>query len=511
MRILLQNIHKHYGAVKANNGISLTIEPGTIHGILGENGAGKSTLMKILAGYIRKTGGEIVIGDAPASYRRPAEASRLGIGMLYQEPLDFPSLSVLDNFMLGQKAPNPPFSKGEAGGISAAEGEIPLGPPLKKGEAEIRERLSDLSRKFNFTLNPDAPVRSLTVGERQQLEILRLLAMGIQVLILDEPTTGISGEQKERLFQALRKLAAEGKNILLVSHKIEDVALLCDNITVLRHGTVAGEMRKPFDTIYLLEMMFGFPPDTPSPSGAFPGKQLLVMEQVSASGGRTGLKNCNVVIRQREIVGLAGLSGSGQELFLRVAAGITPPSHGEIRLRDMKMNGKDYHAFQQQGVIFAPSSRMEEGLIAGLSIAEHFTLLERQKGFWLKRSASAEEAKRRIEKFRVMGNPETPVQSLSGGNQQRLILSFLPEEPALLLLEHPGRGLDAESAHWVWEHLQSYTERNTGIIFSSSELEEILMVADRVLVFFEGNIIKDLKTEETNIHELASAIAGRIS
>ncbi|OQX01955.1 MAG: hypothetical protein BWK80_58910 [Desulfobacteraceae bacterium IS3] len=483
MRILLQNIHKHYGAVKANNGISLTVEPGTIHGILGENGAGKSTLMKILAGYIRKTGGAISLDNAPATYRTPAEASRLGIGMLYQEPLDFPLLSVLDNFMLGQKTET----------------------------ADFAEHLSVLSQKFNFTLRPDAPVRSLTVGERQQLEILRLLAMGIQVLILDEPTTGISGEQKERLFQALRKLASEGKSILLVSHKIEDVALLCDKITVLRHGTVTGEMNKPFDMIYLLEMMFGFPPDTPSPSDALPGKELLVMEQVSASGGRTGLKNCNILIREGEIVGLAGLTGSGQGLFLRAAAGIISLSHGEIWLRDMKMNGKDYHAFQKQRVVFVPTARMEEGLIPGLSIAEHFTLLERQKGLLLKEAASAEKAKQGIQKFRVVGSPETPVESLSGGNQQRLLLSFLPEEPALLLLEHPTRGLDVESAHWVWEHLQAYSEQNTAIIFSSSELDEILMVADRVLVFFEGSIIRDLKTEETSVHELAAAIAGRVS
>ncbi len=490
MRILLQNIHKHYGALKANNGVSLTVEPGTIHGILGENGAGKSTLMKILVGYIRKTGGAISLDNAPATYRTPAEASRLGIGMLYQEPLDFPLLSVLDNFMLGQRAGNREQGAGSKG---------------RKKVRDFGEQLSGLSQKFNFTLRPDAPVRSLTVGERQQLEILRLLAMGIQVLILDEPTTGISGEQKERLFQALRKLASEGKSILLVSHKIEDVALLCNKITVLRHGTVTGEMNKPFDMIYLLEMMFGFPPDTPSPSDALPGKELLVMEQVSASGGRTGLKNCNVLIREGEIVGLAGLTGSGQGLFLRAAAGIISLSHGEIWLRDMKMNGKE------QRVVFVPTARMEEGLIAGLSIAEHFALLERQKGLLLKEAASAEKAKQGIQKFRVVGTPEMPVQSLSGGNQQRLLLSFLPKEPALLLLEHPTRGLDVESAHWVWEHLQAYSEQNTAIIFSSSELDEILMVADRVLVFFDGSIIRDLKTEETSVHELAAAIAGRVS
>ncbi len=486
MQITLKNIHKHYGPVKANNGVTLTVEPGTIHGILGENGAGKSTLMKILAGYSQKTDGMILADGSPADYHTPAQASELGIGMLYQDPLDFPLLSVLDNFMLGQTC------------------------GLADQRNTFRQNMAKLAEHFNFVTDPDAPVKRLTVGERQQLEILRLLALGIRVLILDEPTTGISSMQKEILFRALKQLASEGKSVILVSHKLEDVDALCDKVSVLRQGKISGEMVKPFDINPLLEMMFGKPPVPPTCSDMTPGEDVLVMKQVSASGGRTGLKNCNIVIRQGEVIGLAGLEGSGQDVFLRIASGVKLPSCGEIRLQGMRMTGKRHHTFRHARVTFLPSSRLEEGLIPGLSISEHFALLDNRKAFFVKWKDAFQRAKERIETFRITGKPESPVESLSGGNQQRLLLSFLSEDPVLLLLENPTRGLDLESAHWVWEHLQKYCERSTSIVFSSSELDEILMVADRVPVFFDGAIVKDVKACETDVHELGRAIAGKV-
>ncbi len=486
MQISLQNIHKYYGPVRANNGVSLTVEPGTIHGILGENGAGKSTLMKILAGYSQKTSGTICADGKPADYRTPAQASALGIGMLYQEPLDFPLLSVVDNFMLGQTR-----------GIS-------------NQREHFRNKIQDIAAHFNFTLDPDASLRTLTVGERQQLELLRLLALGIRVLILDEPTTGISSVQKTLLFRALRKLASEGKSVVLVSHKLEDVESLCDKVTVLREGCVTGKMETPFETNGLLKMMFGAPPTPPTCAYLPPGADVLFMNKVSANGGRTGLRNCNALIRQGEVVGLAGLEGSGQGVFLRIAAGLKTPSKGEIHLRGTRMNKKGHHSFKKARVSFLPTARLEEGLIPGLSITEHFALQDRTRGFFVGWPNALRRAKKRIENFRIIGTPESPVESLSGGNQQRLLLSFLSQNPVLLLLENPTRGLDVESAHWVWQHLRKYCDQHTSIVFSSSELDEILMVADRVLVFFEGRIIKDVQTRETDVRELGRAIAGKV-
>ena len=485
MWIELRDIHKHYGLVKANNGVNLTVSPGRIHGILGENGAGKSTMMKVLAGFSQKTSGSILMDGKPVNYRNPAQAVALGIGMLYQDPLDFSHLSVLDNFMLGQ-----------TNGFSGHQ-------------SRYRKAFLQLAESFDFALLPDTPLKILTIGERQQLELLRLLALGVQVLILDEPTTGISAIQKEILFKSLKKLTTEGKSVVLVSHKLEDVEALCDQVTVLRQGKVTGDMEQPFDSNRLLELMFGTPPLPPARCMETPGNDVLVMKSVSGPGERTGLKNCDVVVREGEVIGLAGLEGSGQGVFLRLAGGLKQPTQGSILLADRDMENQDHHIFIRNGVTFMPTSRLEEGLISGLSITEHFALQEHPKRFLVTWPEAYRLATERIDNFRIKGLPESQVDALSGGNQQRLLLSFLPADPLLLLLENPTRGLDMESVNWVWQHLQKYCLNKTSIIFSSSELDEILMVADRILVFFDGRIIKDVKSVETNATELGKAIAGK--
>jgi ABC-type uncharacterized transport system ATPase subunit len=485
MRIELRDMHKHYGSIKANNGINLTVEEGTIHGILGENGAGKSTLMKVLAGFIPKTSGDIIIDGKVRNFHTPAEASRQGIGMLYQEPLDYPTLSVLENFMIGQ-----------------AKGFV------NKSNL-FREKFEELVEHFNFTLNPEDTVKHLTIGERQQLEMLRLLALGIEILILDEPTTGISDLQKEALFNALRKLASEGKSVILVSHKLKDSEALCDRVTVLREGEVTGSMENPYNANELLAMMFGEPPLPSTRSPVEYGQTVLSMKDISGMGGRTGLSHSSVSTKEGEMIGLAGLEGSGQGVFLRIAAGITKPTGGSLHLFGEDMEGKNLHAFKEAGVVFLPASRLEEGLMPDLSIQEHFALKDRQSSFFVKWDEALEEARLKTEKFRVKGTPDTMAEALSGGNQQRLMLSLLSKESTLLLLEQPTRGLDVESANWVWWHLSKYCLRKTSIIFSSADLDEIMSIADRILVFFDGMIIKDVRREETNIKELAEAIAGK--
>jgi ABC-type uncharacterized transport system ATPase subunit len=486
MQIELRDIHKYYGPIKANNGINLKFEAGQIHGILGENGAGKSTLMKILAGFSRRTKGAILVDGAEVDYQNPARSAELGIGMLYQDPLDFPLLSVLDNFILGQTD----------------------GPGSEK--KKFSKNFSALAEALNFSLAPDAALKTLTIGERQQLEIIRLMALGIQVLILDEPTTGISSTQKEVLFDALKKLAVEGKSIILVSHKLEDVEALCDRVTVLRQGEVSGEMDWPFDSRRLLEMMFGAPPVFPPRCSEAAGGEVLIMQNVLGTGGRAGLKDCHAVIRESEVVGLAGLEGSGQGVFLRIAGGLQQAKRGSIRLLGCDMRGKDHHAFKRKGVSFLPASRLEEGLISGLNITEHFALQEGHGNFVVRWQDAFRLAEQRIERFRIKGHPGSAVEALSGGNQQRLLLSFLPDRPVLLLLENPTRGLDIESVNWVWQHLHAYCGQKTSIVFSSPELDEILMVADRVLVFFNGKIIREVEASKTDVQKLGRAIAGKV-
>ncbi|MBN1637177.1 MAG: ATP-binding cassette domain-containing protein, partial [Deltaproteobacteria bacterium] len=275
-------------------------------------------------------------------------------------------------------------------------------------------------------------------------------------------------------------------------------------------GQVTGSMDTPFETSSLLRMMFGTPPEPPGRIGVEPGETILLMDSVSAPGGRTGLADCSIEVRQGEVIGLAGLEGSGQDVFLRIASGLIQPFNGSVEILGNVMNHKDYHVHNDAGVAFMPASRLEEGLIPGLSITEHFALQQKQGGFLVRWSEAFKKAQSRIDTFNVIGRPQSVVESLSGGNQQRLLLSFLPHNPVLLLLENPTRGLDMESMRWVWDHLHTYCTKKTSIIFSSSELDEIVMVADRVLVFYEGRVIKDVRTEETSSLELGRAIAGRV-
>ncbi|MGD9217582.1 MAG: ATP-binding cassette domain-containing protein [Desulfobacteraceae bacterium] len=485
MELELKRISKHFGDLRANDGVDLTVQPGSIHAVLGENGAGKSTLMKIAAGYLRRTSGEIRIDGRRVDFRSPADAAAHGIGMLYQDPLDFAHLSVLENFMLGQ-------IRG-----------------LRCAPSVFRQSLDNLCRQLGFKLDPNSPVALLTVGERQQLEMLRLLSLGIRLLILDEPTTGISAVQKEVLFKALKQLARQGKSVLLVSHKLGDVEELCDELTVLRKGRVTGSQRTPFDTGTLMGMMFEELTCPPARNGSKKGEIVLEMSGVTGSGGRTGLQECSTRIAEGEVVGLAGLEGSGQGVFLKIAAGLTAPAQGSVQLASKAMTGKDHRGFLARGVGYLPSARLDEGLMPGLSMIEHAALKTPGSPFFIQWSDSARAARNKIAEFRIAGRPDSTVETLSGGNQQRLMLSFLPLSPKLLLLENPTRGLDLESAAWVWNHLLSYNRQGAAIVFSSSELDEILGVADRILVFFEGRIIADLAADQSDSQRLGHAIAGK--
>ncbi len=473
--IKLLDIHKQFGTVKALQGVSLHVRPGSIHGIIGENGAGKSTLMKILTGFISKTSGSIIVDGREVSLKTPEAARRLGIGMLYQEPLDFPRLSVLDNFM-----------------AAAADSNA-------KRQAEI---LKNLCKKFGFTLDLAARQEKLTVGERQQVELMRLISDQCRILILDEPTTGISAEQQQLLFGTLKQLRDEGKAIILVSHKLSEIHSLCDRVTILRQGKPAGEQERPFNEKKLLQSMFDtLPSKSARPPGRVTGKPVLQMEGVATTAGRVGLKDINCTIDEGEIVGLAGLDGSGQSIFLQLAYGLLTPERGRVNTPLA-----DEEAVMR---VFLPADRLREGLITGLTIREHH-LLAGKTPFFIHPASGKAPAQKAISTFSIVGTPQTNAEGLSGGNQQRLLLSLIPQGARLILLEHPTRGLDVQSAQWTWQYLRRQLPDNGTIIFASPELEDIMEQAGRVLVFYNGGIILDRPTEATSYQEVSRAITGRV-
>ncbi len=550
MRIELCGIRKYFGPVRANDGIDLVFEPGRIYGLLGENGAGKSTLMKILSGYQAPTSGEILIDGEPTSFASPLDALVRGVGMLYQEPQDFPPLQVVENHLL------------------AYDKRVLL--DLRGGHDELRS----YADKYGFEVDPQADVNSLTLGARQQMELMRLLALGAELLILDEPTTGISAEQKEKLFSTMRRLASEGgQTIILVSHKLEEVQELCDEVAVLRRGKLVGIQELPCPTRDLVRLMFG--EDVPRSRHAAFGTDAprLVLDGLSIHTYRLDVEAVDLEVHEGEVIGLAGLEGSGQRLLLQACAGLLPTQAGKIGFDGAPLLGKrspffwvpwlaaallvvrigwltvqlllkqifglemagglaiallisgalwlvgailiswtrqlPYHAFLQRGGAYVPAGRLEEGLISGLTVAEHRALTSPDSRFVVDWEQARREMEERIQVYSIVGRPETPVNELSGGNQQRVLLALLNSPLRLLLVEHPTRGLDVTSASFFWERFQERCAEGTTILFMSADLDELLDRSDRIVVFFGGKVLKVLKTSETSVDELGHLIGGQ--
>jgi simple sugar transport system ATP-binding protein len=487
MHIELRQIRKYFGLVKANDGISLTFEGGRIYGLLGENGAGKSTLMKILSGYQPPDEGEILIDGRPQRFASPAEALENGIGMLYQDPLDFPPFRISENYLLGR-------DKRFFLNLNAAHRE-----------------LSELSQRYGFSLDLQSNIESLSLGERQQLELVRLLVGGAQLLILDEPTTGISAEQKEVLFESILRLAREeGKTVILVSHKLDEVQELCGHAYVLQRGKFVGEASVPCLNETLVELMFDQVPDRGERTDYPPGDPVIELHDLTVSTYRLSVENVNLQICAGEVFGLAGLEGSGQRLVLQACAGLIKPEIGKIVFDGQDMKGWGYHRLQKAGVAYVAAGRLEEGLVAGLTLSEHVVLSQPKHTFLVDWASARQDAKTRIEKYKIVGTPDTPADALSGGNQQRLLFALLNDPLKLILLEHPTRGLDIRSSDWIWELLYRRRSDGTAILFMSADLDEVIERSDRIAVFSGGKMSRIVDARNTSVDELGHLIGGQV-
>lgn len=486
MHVELRQIRKYFGAVKANDGINMVLEKGRIYGLVGENGAGKSTLMKILSGYQPPDSGEIILGNRPVRFHSPADALAQGVGMLYQDPHDFPPFRVIDNYLLGR------------------DRNVRL--DYKTAVAELKT----LTAQYDFELDFEAYIDTLSLGERQQLELLRLLAGGAELLILDEPTTGISAEQKETLFDSMRKLARkEEKTLVLVSHKLDEVQELCDHAFVLRRGKLVGETEIPCPNETLVEMMFGQVPARSKRPSFAPGKSVLQLQEVTIDTYRLTVGPLNLAVQAGEVFGLAGLEGSGQRLLLQACAGLQQPSQGRILLQSQDVTGWSYHRLQENGVAYIAAGRLEEGLVAGLTLTEHMVLAQPEHTFMVDWSSAQQETAARIQHYQIVGTPGTTADQLSGGNQQRLLFALLNTPLKLLLLEHPTRGLDVRSANWIWETLYRRRQDGTAVLFMSADLDEIIERSDRIAVFSGGVMSRIVTAAETSVDELGHLIGGQ--
>ena len=484
MQINLNEISKYYGSLKANDAVSLIIQQGKILGVLGENGAGKSTLMKIISGLIKKDQGDILINGSVVNIESPKEAIQFGIGMLHQEPRDFPSMSVRENLVVG----------------------------MANYEQETQPRFEELellNNTLGFNLDFSGDVSQFTVGERQELELLRLLWLGVEVLILDEPTTGISAGQKDQLFSALKKLANEGKTILFVSHKLDEIQSLCDQAAVMRKGKMVDIIDSPFDQKKLVELMFGRNLSRIPPCRSVSSNLYISVNNMEIEDFRLNIRDINLDLKNGEVIGLAGMAGSGQRQFLQALAGLVTPVNGSILLENEKINGRNCFYFQQVGIHYVPSSRLEEGLLPGMSLEEHYCLARNEDQFFIQKKINSTHSREKIDTFHIKGKETSNVEELSGGNQQRLLLSMIKEPARLLLLDDPTRGLDIESANWIWTLLRDRCQSGTAIIFSSSDLEELLFYSDRIMVFFGGTVTEPIQVSELTEVRLGAMIGGK--
>jgi simple sugar transport system ATP-binding protein len=493
MKVELNSITKRFGSVLANDDVSLTVEAGSIHGLLGENGAGKSTLVKILSGFIARDCGSILLNNIPVEIKTPEAAIQQGIGMLHQDPLDFPPLSVLENFTIGR--------------LTADVGKTQFMLPKKAAAAQLKQ----LANQLNFKLDITEKIGNLSVGERQQVELLRLLSLGVQTLILDEPTTGISASQKDALFAAVKQLAADSKSIIFVSHKLEDVDLLCDRVTVMRRGRVAGNAAIPSPSSKLVEMMFDRELAQPNKPKTAQPDIALTLNNITVKDDRLSVKIDNLKVQCGEVIGLAGLEGSGQRLLLLLCAGLLPASSGTIIINGQNMGRKSYREYLRSGAGILPADRLKEGLVSGLSIGEHVALRSPRHSLFVNWKDTLKTAQQAIAFFNIRGTPDSKVERLSGGNQQRTQLALLPVPLNLLLMEHPTRGLDIESAIWVWQQLIARCQTGTAILFTSSDLDEIMQYSDRVIIFSGGNVSEPIDTAELTADKLGRAIGGKLN
>jgi ABC-type uncharacterized transport system ATPase subunit len=485
-RLKVRGITTTFGEVVANAGVDLTLEAGSILGLIGENGAGKSTLIKAITGLQRPDAGTVTVDGVTLPVGSPRAALDAGVGMLHQEPMVLRRMTVFENLVAGRH------------GHARAD------------RAWAAQVLQEHGRSHGFDLDLDTRVESLTIGEHQQLEIIRLLAGGVRVLILDEPTSAISESQRALLFTALRELVAAGLSVILVSHKLDEVLDICDRFTVLRHGRVTGHRVAPVEPDDLVSLMFG---DTPAPTQHAPGSTAtdelrLDVRGLVAREGAVVTAPLTLTAMAGAVIGLAGLEGSGQRALLRGVAGFEPLRSGTVQLDGTDVTRDGAHARPSRGMHYVPADRAIDGLVPGLSVTDHI-LLGGHTGRLVHREGARANAAAVVQRARVVGTPASTPDELSGGNQQRLMLGLLPDDARLLLLEHPTRGLDLQSAAWVWQQLRARAAGGATVIFASSDIDELL-AADQIIVFFDGDVLARMTAAETDSEQLGHLISGRV-
>jgi len=499
--IELRGISKAFGPVQANKDISIRVMPGTIHGIIGENGAGKSTLMSILYGFYRADAGEIFIGGQPTIIHDSQAAIAAGIGMVFQHFKLVQNFTVLENIILG-----------------AEQGQL-----LRPSLARARKSLQELAREYALEVDPDALIEELSVGQLQRVEILKALYRHAEVLILDEPTGVLTPAEADHLFRILGNLREQGKTIILITHKLREIMEITDTVSVMRRGEMTATVRTA-DTSpeQLAELMVGRKVLLDVAKGtANPGAMVLEVEnlRVVDADGVERVKGISFAIRAGEILGIAGVSGNGQSELLKVLGGFQHAT-GTVRINGQKIDLGGRHANgrtrRQRGIAHVPEDRQHLGLIMDFSAWENLIFgyhhaPENQKGALIMDNAGIiAEAGAKMQRFDVRPpNPALDAKSFSGGNQQKLVLAReIERNPDLLLVGQPTRGVDIGAIEFIHKQIIALRDAGKAVLLVSVELDEILGLADRIAVMFDGRIMGERDPAATDQRELGLLMAG---
>lgn len=488
----LHQISKRFGSLVANDRISLDLHAGEILALLGENGAGKTTLMNILFGHYVADAGSIEAFGQPLKVTSPRTAIAAGIGMVHQHFTLADNLTVLDNIILGTE---------------------PLWG-IWQNRSAAKQRLAALSAQFGLAVEAEARVSSLSVGERQRVEILKALYRQVKILILDEPTAVLTPQETEALFATLKQLTQAGLSIIFISHKLQEVIKISDRVVVLRSGQVVADVpTASVTTAELAEQMVGRPLPQPIREPLPPGPPILSLLGVSVESGK--LHQINLTVHQSEIVGIAGVSGNGQTALFDLISGLITPSQGSLRYGGQQVQPRSPAAVVRAGVARIPEDRHRTGLIGDMSVWENLILeTHTDPSFatrgWLKRRSAQTYAEQIIAGFDVRGAvTATPVRLLSGGNMQKLILGrVLSAQPNLILASQPTRGLDLGAVTEVHQRLLEARSRGAGILLISEDLDELLTLSDRIYVLYRGQLSPSLPIEQVSLAELGLRMAG---
>ena len=492
-RLALAGITKVYPSVVANDGVDLDVAPGEIHAVLGENGAGKSTLMKIIYGVVKPDAGEIRWEGKPVSIANPARARKLGIGMVFQHFSLFETLTVAENIALA-------LDPGRAGG-------------------DLPGRIRDVSARYGLPLDPDRHVHTMSVGERQRVEIVRCLLQDPRLLIMDEPTSVLTPQAVEKLFETLRRLAGEGCSILYISHKLDEIRALCHRATVLRAGKVTGtcDPRRE-SSASLARMMIGGDLPHPRHPPAHAGEARLVVDGLSLASDDpfgTALNEIRLAVHAGEIVGIAGVSGNGQKELMAALSGERPVDDANVvRLMGTPAGRLDADARRRLGLAFVPEERLGRGAVPEMTLAENALLTAHAQGLvrrgFVRADAVRDYARATIGAFNVKaGGPDAAARSLSGGNLQKYIVGReIRQAPKVMIAAQPTWGVDVGAAAQIRQALIDLRDAGVAVLVVSEELDELFEICDRLAVIAQGRLAEARPTRETNAEEIGLLMSG---